>query len=424
MSENQNGAFVNAAFDEDEPTSKTTSNATSPDTIPEIKTVSVDDESKAAVAVEDGKDVTNEPGSNEEQTSVILRNKSSRTSYYRTTGSLRGVKFPSQSSVHSFSGVNLETIHEGMKGSEKTKQKKQKKQKNKENTTDNVKKGNTTDNVRKENTNNTVNKQNNINDSDNINDSNNTTHKNINTTDNTNDNKNDSKLKKGKKARETSKKDKPPERQQWDNQCEFILSTVGYAVGLGNIWRFPYVAYKNGGGSFLIPYTVMLLFVGLPLFFLELCLGQYAGQGPTRVYGRLAPALKGLGFAMLATSFYIALYYNVILAWTLFYMFNGFHKELPWSTCPAIEPSVDHCYNNTLLSIPATKLDDPYAIGASEYYFTHELLGRDRSVHDWTNLGKLRWQLVLCLALAWTIVCLCLIKGVQSAGKVVYFTGK
>merc|ERR1711902_376030 len=93
-----------------------------------------------------------------------------------------------------------------------------------------------------------------------------------------------------------------PERGRWSNQFEFILSTGGYAVGLGNVWRFPYLAYQNGGGSFLLPYAIMLFFAGLPLFFMELALGQYTGQGPTRVFGRLAPAFKGLGYAMIAAT--------------------------------------------------------------------------------------------------------------------------
>ena len=74
-------------------------------------------------------------------------------------------------------------------------------------------------------------------------------------------------------------------RREWSNKCEFLISALGFAVGLGNIWRFPYVAYKNGGGSFMVPYLSMLILVGLPIFFLEFVLGQYSGCGPTRLFG-------------------------------------------------------------------------------------------------------------------------------------------
>ena len=208
-----------------------------------------------------------------------------------------------------------------------------------------------------------------------------------------------------------------PERGQWSNQIEFILSTIGFAVGLGNVWRFPYMAYTNGGGSFLIPYTVMLLFAGLPFFFMELSLGQYCGLGPTKIFGRLAPALKGLGFAMVFMSCLLSLYYNMIIAWTLFYMFTGMQGELPWAYC---DPASKYCKAG---NINDTEIKD-FFVGPAEDYFNHALLGLDKKVHNWGNLGGLRWQLVLCLLGAWTLVCLCLIKGVQSAGKVVYFTGK
>merc|ERR1712165_677890 len=201
----------------------------------------------------------------------------------------------------------------------------------------------------------------------------------------------------------------PPqaERGQWSNQFEFILSTIGYAVGLGNIWRFPYLAFQNGGGSFLIPYTIMLFFAGLPLFFMELCLGQYSGQGPTRVFGRLAPAFKGLGYAMLGATGFVAIYYNVIMAWTIFYMFSGFAETLPWSNCTAAN-SPNCGFDNTPVS-PA------------EDYFNYVMLGKDETI-TWDNFGSVSWQLVLCLIAGWTIVCLSLIKGIQSSGKVVYFT--
>ena len=90
------------------------------------------------------------------------------------------------------------------------------------------------------------------------------------------------------KAVENADPDRP-KRGQWNNHCEFFLSSLGLAVGLGNLWRFPYVCYMNGGGTFLIPYLLSLLFVGLPLFFLEMALGQYAGLSCTKIYRRIAP---------------------------------------------------------------------------------------------------------------------------------------
>ena len=141
---------------------------------------------------------------------------------------------------------------------------------------------------------------------------------------------------------------KKEERDEWSNQCEFILSTLGLAVGLGNVWRFPTMVYENGGGSFLIPYLIMLLLAGLPLFFMELVLGQYCRQGPIRVFGRIAPIFKGVGLAMLGANALVNIYYNVIIGWTLFYMFKGFTSILPWSTChePHAGNATMHCVEN------------------------------------------------------------------------------
>ena len=85
--------------------------------------------------------------------------------------------------------------------------------------------------------------------------------------------------------------------------------------------------------TFLIAYVTMLLISGLPLFFLELVLGQYAGKGPIKLFGRIAPAFKGLGYGMLMISFLVVIYYNMIIAWTIYYTFAGFASELPWTYC-------------------------------------------------------------------------------------------
>ena len=77
--------------------------------------------------------------------------------------------------------------------------------------------------------------------------------------------------------------DKEIERDSWSNHCEFFVTSLGLAVGLGNVWRFPYVCYQNGGGTFLIPYLIILMFIGIPGLFLEQSAGQYARAGVNKV---------------------------------------------------------------------------------------------------------------------------------------------
>ncbi|GLH14892.1 Sodium-dependent dopamine transporter [Gryllus bimaculatus] len=135
-----------------------------------------------------------------------------------------------------------------------------------------------------------------------------------------------------------------PERGNWTGRFDFLLSLLGYSVGLGNVWRFPYLCYNNGGGAFLIPFTVMLVIAGLPLMFMELSFGQYASLGPVAIYKRFCPLFRGLGYGMIIVSAIVMLYYNLIIAWTIFYMFASFNSVLPWQNC---EPawSTKQCFS-------------------------------------------------------------------------------
>ena len=134
------------------------------------------------------------------------------------------------------------------------------------------------------------------------------------------------------------------ERGSWGNHIEYFLSSLGLAVGLGNIWRFPYVCYMNGGGTFLVPYCIMLFMVGLPMFFMELALGQYTGNSATKIYARLVPGLSGIGYGMVLIPIIINSYYTVIMGYSWFFLFSGFTNKLPWTDC-SNDFNTEHCYS-------------------------------------------------------------------------------
>lgn len=122
------------------------------------------------------------------------------------------------------------------------------------------------------------------------------------------------------------------ERETWTRQMDFIMSCVGFAVGLGNVWRFPYLCYKNGGGVFLIPYLLIVFVGGIPIFFLEIALGQFMKAGSINVWN-IAPLFKGLGYASMVIVFFCNTYYIMVLAWGFYYLIKSFSATLPWSTC-------------------------------------------------------------------------------------------
>ena len=125
----------------------------------------------------------------------------------------------------------------------------------------------------------------------------------------------------------------------------------------------------------MIPYLSMLILVGLPIFFLEFVLGQYSGCGPTRLFGKIAPMFKGLGFAMITLCFLIAIYYNVIIAWSIYYLFSGFNSVLPWSSCDP-DLSSEKCTmlnENKMLNI--TGHDQHQSWTPEEDFFNTRMLG-------------------------------------------------
>uniref|UniRef100_H2ZHX5 Transporter n=1 Tax=Ciona savignyi TaxID=51511 RepID=H2ZHX5_CIOSA len=201
------------------------------------------------------------------------------------------------------------------------------------------------------------------------------------------------------------------DRGNWDKKSDYILSCIGYAVGLGNVWRFPFLAFRNGGGAFLIPYVIMLVFAGLPVFFLECALGQFSSLGPISVF-KFSPILKGIGFCMVILNILVSIYYNVIITYTLFYFFASLTPTLPWENCDNWWNNPTHC--STKFDITKTRGTNP-----SEEFWENYALQRSANIDE---TGTVITSLTLCLLLAWIVVYFSMIRGIKSSGKVVYFT--
>lgn len=108
-------------------------------------------------------------------------------------------------------------------------------------------------------------------------------------------------------------------RDQWTSRAGFILAAVGSAIGLGNIWRYPYTVYEHGGGAFLIPYFVALLTAGIPLLLLEYAMGHKNRGSAPLAYHKLSKKWEWLGWWQAVVAFLISSYYVIILAWAMSY---------------------------------------------------------------------------------------------------------
>ncbi|XP_077464483.1 sodium- and chloride-dependent creatine transporter 1 [Stigmatopora argus] len=234
------------------------------------------------------------------------------------------------------------------------------------------------------------------------------------------------------------------ERETWTRQMDFIMSCVGFAVGLGNVWRFPYLCYKNGGGVFLIPYLLIVFFGGIPVFFLEIALGQFMKQGGLAAWN-IAPLFKGLGLASMVIVFFCNTYYIMILVWGLYFLYHSFNDPLPWATCghPWNTPNCTEDFSRTchnysavqttklITSVPSLNVSTTVLLRNNSCVETEGM--RSPVIEFWERKvlrlsggldepGDISYEMVLCLLATWVIVYFCMWKGVKSTGKIVYFT--
>lgn len=183
-------------------------------------------------------------------------------------------------------------------------------------------------------------------------------------------------------------KDIPPERDSWGKGIEFLMSCIAMSVsiwtifntdnfiihyfyftkvGLGNIWRFPFIALKNGGGAFVIPYIIVLLLVGKPIYFMEMVFGQFSSRGSVKVFD-CVPAMRGVGVGQVVSIAIVATYYSSIMAVTLQFLFSSFSSVLPWSQCkPEWGSCIPSGASGNMLNVSWTNTTK----SSAELYFTY-----------------------------------------------------
>jgi NSS family neurotransmitter:Na+ symporter len=171
----------------------------------------------------------------------------------------------------------------------------------------------------------------------------------------------------------------------WDSRFAFIMAAIGSAVGLGNVWRFPYVCYDNGGGAFLIPFFVAIFTAGIPLLILEFSVGHWAHGTPPRAFKKVSMKLEWAGWLTVLIPFVVAVYYVVIMAWCFSYMVYSI--DLRW--------------------------------GAQAGSFFANFLGDTGSP---LIIGGISIPVLLGLIAIWFSIFLILYKGVGRIGKVVALT--
>ncbi|XP_062539239.1 sodium-dependent nutrient amino acid transporter 1 isoform X1 [Armigeres subalbatus] len=207
-------------------------------------------------------------------------------------------------------------------------------------------------------------------------------------------------------------------RPEWSNKLEFLMSCISMSVGLGNVWRFPFTAYENGGGAFLIPYLIVLFVIGRPLYYLEMALGQFTSRSSVKIW-QISPIFKGIGIGQLVGTTSVVSYYVSLIALTAHYLFASFASELPWAKC---EPSWgDNCVDSSqIASEPqSANSSELQRVSSSQIYFLDVVLKEKSQIDD--GIGAPDWKLTLWLLLAWVIIFLVLVRGVKSSGKAAYF---
>lgn len=186
-------------------------------------------------------------------------------------------------------------------------------------------------------------------------------------------------------------------REKWSSRSAFIVAAIGAAIGFGNVWRFPYLAFEYGGGAFFIPYLMALFLIGIPILILEIAVGQYYQTGDAGAFGNINKSARGLGLTSVFCVFVLNCYYSAFLVWAcrmFVYTFQG--SQAGWR-------------------------DDRVTNYSPSDWFKLVVTGAE-TVQDNFVPTRIVWQNVLALIFVWLFIFFCLVFGIKWTGRVAYFT--
>ena len=249
-------------------------------------------------------------------------------------------------------------------------------------------------------------------------------------------------------------------REVWNSKTAFVLAAIGSAIGLGNIWRFPYVAFENGGGAFLVAYFICLFVAGIPLLMLEFSMGHQTKQAAPGAFARLRPRMQWFGWFAVGVGFVIVTYYAIIMAWSVNYTWEA--ATLGWQDDMGQYANVEYSLESTDLSnmkvltpVPerfvGNMFVDPvdenqytvqeegtflvaweghlYAMSSLQNadtfmsspgdFFFNDFLGLTSEPWD---MGTFRWPLLIGFIISWVWIVASVWKGTKTVGKVVFYT--
>lgn len=179
------------------------------------------------------------------------------------------------------------------------------------------------------------------------------------------------------------------QREHWNTKTVFIFASIGSAIGLGNIWRFPRICAENGGAAFLIAYVVALFTTGIPILILELAMGRKMQTATPGCFKKVNKKFEWIGWCIVGVGFMITTYYAVIMSWGFNYFVFSFNQS--WGDMPSA-------------------------------FFTKSFLMVSKASELPGGWGNLSIPILIGTIISWIAIMACIWKGVTTVSKVVYYT--